>query len=376
MHPSACPPAAPGQAFPEIGYLDETTRPMMKDMGRRRALRHILAAAGLATTRSASATTSPDRRHDDRGSFSLDGTRLRFFHPSIRQRESFLMLADTHLFRDDPRGEPFRTYSNRMARAYNRTRHFLTGEETQPEACFRASLDHAVQKGFSKLALVGDILSFPSEAGVEWTMQQLAAAGIPHVYTAGNHDWHYEGMEGSSADLRRDWCRNRLAPLYKGTHPLMHLEPMGDVDMLLIDNSTYEILPEQLDFFRERERKGRPMLLLLHIPLYVPGRPLGFGCGHPDWKAENDRSWQLERRQPWRSDGHSRTTMAFHRAVFRSDHVMGILAGHIHSPSVDVIDGIPQIVTEANARGAHLEVELLPMSTADGAGPIRSQRFP
>ncbi|NDC77206.1 MAG: metallophosphoesterase, partial [Chitinophagia bacterium] len=265
------------------------------------------------------ASDAVDRDRRDRGSFSLDGTRLRFFHPSIRRRESFLMLADTHLFRDDARGEPFRTYSGRMARAYNHTRHFLTGEETDPESCFRASLEHAVQKGFSRLALVGDILSFPSEAGVEWTMQQLASVGIPYVYTAGNHDWHYEGMEGSSNELRRQWSAERLQPLYGSTDPLFHLEPMGDTDLLLIDNSTYEILPEQLDFFRERKRKGRPMLLLLHIPLYVPGRPLGFGCGHPDWKAANDRSWQLERRQPWRTEGHTRTTMAFHRAVFRSD---------------------------------------------------------
>jgi len=309
------------------------------------------------------------------GSFSLDGTRLRFYHPALRQRESFLMLADTHLFRDDARGERFQAYSGRMAKAYNRTQHFLTREETHPEACFRDSLEYAVRKGFSKCALVGDILSFPSEAGVEWTMQQLASTGIPYIYTAGNHDWHYEGMEGSSGDLRRDWCRDRLAPLYKGNHPLMHLEPMGDADLLLFDNSTYEILPEQLDFFHERERKGRPMILLLHIPLYVPGRSLGFGCGHPDWKAANDRSWQLERRQPWRSEGHTYTTMAFHRAVFRSERVMGILAGHIHSPSVDVVEGIPQIVTEANARGAHLEVELLPLSTVP-EGPIKSQRLP
>lgn len=334
-----------------------------------------MAGAGLMGP-AAFANDAVDRDRPDRGSFSLDGTKLRFFHPSIRQRESFLMLADTHLFRDDARGEPFRTYSGRMAKAYNRTRHFQSGAETDPESCFRTSLEHAVQKGFSRLALVGDILSFPSEAGVEWTLQQLAATGIRHLYTAGNHDWHYEGMEGSSNELRRQWSAERLKPLYGSNDPLFHLEPMGDADLLLIDNSTYEILPGQLEFFRERERKGRPMLLLLHIPLYVPGRPLGFGCGHPDWKAANDRSWQLERRQPWRMEGHTRTTMAFHRAVFRSEHVMGILAGHIHSPSVDVVEGIPQIVTEANARGAHLEVELLPLASAEDAGPMRSQRLP
>jgi len=300
----------------------------------------------------------------DRGSFSLDGTSLRFRHPSIRKAQSFLMLADTHLFRDDARGQAFTQYSGRMAKAYNRTKHFITGNDTYPEACFTDALSRITEKKQSLVALVGDILSFPSEAAVEWVTDKLKAAGTPHLYTSGNHDWHYEGMPGSSADLRNTWISERLKPLYAGTHPLYHCQPMGDADLIIIDNSTYEILPEQLSFFRERERKGRPMLLLLHIPLYVPGRPLGFGCGHPDWSARNDRSWELERRLPWRTEGHTRTTMEFHKAVFRSENLLGILAGHIHKPSTDVVNGIPQIVCEANARGGFLDVELLPM----GAG--------
>jgi hypothetical protein len=296
----------------------------------------------------------------DRGSFSIDGTSLRFRHPKISSRQSFLMLADTHLFRDDERGKKYAEFSGRMAKAYNRTKHFETGTDTDPETCFRDALSRINEKKQTLVALVGDILSFPSEAGVEWVTETLSKAGTPHVYTSGNHDWHYEGMAGSSADLRRIWSAERLKPLYAGADPLFHLQPMGDVDLIIIDNSTYEIHPEQLAFFRERERKGRPMLLLVHIPLYVPGRSLGFGCGHPDWSAKNDRSWQLERRQPWRSEGHTRTTMDFHRAVFRSEHIIGILAGHIHKPSVDVVNGIPQIVCEANARGGYLDIELLP----------------
>jgi hypothetical protein len=38
---------------------------------------------------------------------------------------------------------------------------------------------------------------------------------------------------------------------------------------------------------------------------------------------------------------------------------MGILAGHIHKPTLDVIQGIPQLVTNANATGAYLKVECI-----------------
>jgi hypothetical protein len=42
--------------------------------------------------------------------------------------------------------------------------------------------------------------------------------------------------------------------------------------------------------------------------------------------------------------------------------VLGVIAGHIHRPSLDIINGIPQVVSEANARGACLEIEFIPTS--------------
>lgn len=53
------------------------------------------------------------------------------------------------------------------------------------------------------------------------------------------------------------------------------------IRFLTIDNSNYEIFPEQLEFFRTQVAGGQPLVLLLHIPLYAPGRLMGFGCGNP-----------------------------------------------------------------------------------------------
>jgi hypothetical protein len=52
--------------------------------------------------------------------------------------------------------------------------------------------------------------------------------------------------------------------------------------------------------------------------------------------------------------------MAFHREAFLAPNLLGILAGHIHRPSLDIVNGIPQVVADANATGAYLQVELLP----------------
>ncbi len=303
-----------------------------------------------------------------RGAFSFDNPRVRCHSPAIEKSVRLRFIADTHLWRDDPRGEPFRSYSGRMAKAYNTTRHVETGAPTHPEESFTTALKLARDDKSDLVILAGDLFSFPSEAAIEWAQSRLAEAGLPHVYVAGNHDWHYEGMDGTSDFLRETWIQKRLRPLYQGNHPLMATRDLGGLRLVLLDNSTYEIHPEQLEFYRAQVRSGLPLALIVHIPLYVPGRPVGFGCGHPAWGAASDRNHEVERRPRWRETGHTATTLTFHREVFSTPNLLGVFAGHIHRASADVVNGIPQIVSAANAMGAYLDLEFLPEAAGDGRG--------
>lgn len=266
------------------------------------------------------------------------------------------MIADTHLFRDDARGNSFTQFSNRMSKTYNQTRHFQTGVTINPEIAFEETIRIAEDNRSELVALVGDIFSFPSEAAIEWVMEKMSKTPLPYVYTAGNHDWHYEGMEGSSSYLRDEWIKKRLTSLYQGRNPMMQKMEINGVVFIVLDNSTYEIDEAQLDFFKKSVAGQKPCVLMLHIPLYAPGRSVGFGCGHPEWGEKADKNFTLERRQPWRAGGHTRTTIAFYEAVFGAENLLGVLAGHIHNQSVDIINGIPQIVTESNAEGGFLEI--------------------
>lgn len=272
-----------------------------------------------------------------------------------------MMLADTHFWMEDEREAPFRQYSARMARAYNQTEHFQTGEPTHPRAGFEAALARAVDWKAHGVALVGDIVSFPAEASIEWVRRRLEAAGVPWLYVAGNHDWHYEGMPGTLEELRSEWITRRLLPLYQGRHPLMAAWDLKGIRFVALDNSHYQIREDQLAFFREQVASGLPLVLLVHIPLYAPGRPMGFGCGHPEWGAKSDRGHELERRPRWPEAGHTPVTLAFHREVFAAPNLMAVLAGHTHRASVDVVQGVPQVVTEANAKGAWLELSVSPL---------------
>ena len=246
-----------------------------------------------------------------------------------------------------------------MAQAYETTRHYRTGERSSPEAVFLETLGYARTAAADLIVVGGDLLSFPSVAAVEWACARLDDTGIPWLYVAGNHDWHYEGMAGSSAELR-SWGEHRLASLYRGRDPLMGIFELSGLRFVLIDNGTYEISPEQLDFYREAVAVGQPVILVCHIPLYVPGRDVSYGCGHPQWGAATDKNYRIERRPQWPATGHTETTIRFHREVFRTENLLAILCGHTHRPAVDVYNSIPLFVAPANASGRFLEIIVEP----------------
>jgi 3',5'-cyclic AMP phosphodiesterase CpdA len=336
-------------------------------MKRRRFLQTAL-LSGAALSASAGhgrAGEKPDRR-EWRDSLSFDDHRLAIFTRAPVRPTRIFHLTDTHLSLDDARGAPYRQYSRRMAGAYQRNRHFQTGETLTSAGSFTRTLNLARERKADFLVLTGDIFSFPSEAAVEWAHRRLQETGIPFAYVAGNHDWHYEGLPGSSRALRDEWIRRRLRPMYQGHDPLAAAYDLNGLRFVTIDDSTYEILPEQLAFLRKQIRTGIPFFLLVHIPLYIPGRGLGYGCAHPDWGAQADKNHQIERRERWREGGHTKTTLSFYDEVFRAPNLLAILAGHTHRLALEVRRGIPQVVGGANARGEFLDLQV---QTTPGENP-------
>ena len=292
---------------------------------------------------------------------AMDQEKVSFYSNIVKEKIKVIHIADTHLFMDDERGIPFLKYSSRMAKAYNQTMHFKTREKTNPKKAFKEAITFAKESGADVITLVGDIFSFPSELAIEWALSKIESIGIPYIYIAGNHDWHYEGMKGKLESLRYKWIKKRLIPLYQGNNPLMSAYDIKGVRFIAIDNSTYEINNKQLTFFSEQAESGIPIVLLIHIPLYAPGKSVSFGCGNPFWGAATDRNFKLERRPKWPEKGHTKTTFEFYKKVLDSSNLIGIFAGHIHRNSIEIIKGKPQIVSDDNASGGFLDIDFIPM---------------
>jgi predicted MPP superfamily phosphohydrolase len=333
--------------------------------------RHFLASSGLVGLgfsfgSCAWGTPEWQKTKTLRASFSANENRVSIYtHAQVKPTRVF-HITDTHLSLDDERGGKYRDFSKRMASAYKSNSHFRTGEPYTTKESFEQTLKLAQKQEVDFLALTGDIFSFPSQAAVEWAFQKLTDTGLPFAYVAGNHDWHYEGMKGSARQLRDTWSEKHLKPMYQGNQPLYAAYDLNGVRFIGIDNSTYEILPDQLAFFKKQTQSDMPLILLMHIPLYMPGRSMGFGCAHPNWGGSVDRNFRIERREKWRKGGHTKVTMDFHEAVFNAPNLLTVLAGHTHRHTIDVKNGIPQIVSAHNATGYYLDLNIEMLTAEKG----------
>ena len=86
-----------------------------------------------------------------------------------------------------------------------------------------------------------------------------------------------------------------------------------------------------------------------------PGRTIVLSGGKRNWGRATDTLFTRERRQQWTAK-HSEVTMEFHRRVSSTPSLVGILAGHIHSQSVDLFKDVPQFVAPPNLAGGYLDI--------------------
>lgn len=259
--------------------------------------------------------------------------------PRLKQKCRLTLIGDYHGTPDDERGKPFSQYSGRMAQYGHADMEEL--EQLFSEAC---------RNGSDAILLLGDILSFPTEKGVELLAGMMKDSPVPVYFTAGNHDWHYEGWQGSDMEQRREWISRRLLPLYGGRDPMNYAVEIKGVKLIMVDNSVYQITLPQLEFLRRELSDGKPVLAGCHIPLYL-GMPfqsvVNYGCGHPEWGAATDPYSEIERRERWPREGTAPETFAFCRELLEAENLLGIAAGHAHTFSLDTWNSKFQLVVSS-----------------------------
>lgn len=241
--------------------------------------------------------------------------------PALPEPLKVSFIADAHLNLHDDRDRENFDYLKRMAGAkWSET---LTAKDG-----FAIALKKVREAKSDLVVLLGDAISFPALANIEFLASEMDALGVPWLYVSGNHDWHFEGEPGTQAELRAKWTSTRMRPLYQGNDPMAYSKVVKGVRFVLIDNTFYEVTPEQLAFYRAEAAKGDPVCLCTHIPLWNPG--MGWcACASPEWGTKADFLHQIERREKW-PERASASTFAFREAVLGTPNLVACFAGHIH----------------------------------------------
>ena len=214
----------------------------------------------------------------------------------------------------------------------------------------------AEAKGLSLdlVALTGDMVHFPAQAGVESVLGSIAKVDVPSLYTCGNHDWHYPGLEGRG-ELREAWWPS-LKPLHHGRAAYARHE-IGGIQFLLVDDSTYQVNAEQTTFVDTHLANGMPTVLLTHIPLSLPTLraptlehfEAPILIGDPDWAPES--------RDRWGTGENLSSTLDFVRILARAENLVAVFCGHIHFPHADAIS--PNAVQYVGGPGFDAESRLV-----------------
>ncbi len=247
-------------------------------------------------------------------------------------------------------------YCKRMHQAYKNTSSHPCGENISRAESFRMLVDVAKRKEVDLLVLSGDIVNFPSPASVAFVHKTLEESGVPYVYVAGNHDWHLEGTPGSDDEKRQKYIPV-LKSLYQGKNPLYNSTIVKGINVVCIDNSTYQINQEQLDFFKQQLKKGFPIVLVMHIPVCT-SQHHDSTMGYAKWGAEIDKIYELEGRERWSAEGNRPETVEFHKLLMNTPDII-VLCGHVHTWRVEHEKNLQQYVTSLSRDGAYRIVNFL-----------------
>lgn len=283
----------------------------------------------------------------------------------VKKKTKFIHISDTHISLPYSDTSEYPDFTKRMYEAYKNPEHYLSKKKGTSTKHFEEILDKAKKENVDFILLSGDILNSPSKDGVSYLVNMLKETGIEYLYIAGNHDWHFEGMEGSLEDLRNIWIDKRLKPLYKNRNPLYYSKIINGVNFVLIDNSTYQINKQQLQFFREQTELKYPIVLTIHIPIYQPEDKYDqelYTIGDPRWGYEYDsNNYLTEKRERWSKEGNRRETFEFILEVLSCKNLLGVFGGHHHQSIIRQLSPSAfQYLTQASFSGAYRMVEISP----------------
>ena len=255
-------------------------------------------------------------------------------------------ISDTHLTLADDREN-----DRKKALAQGRSAHFKTSEQ-----CFAASLAHAREQN-ELLLHTGDLIDFVSEKNLE-----AAAAGFQGrdaFVSSGNHEFSQYVGEAKEDEAYKAQSFARVQKAYPNDLTFCSRVVNG-VNFVAIDDVYYYFLPDHLARFEAEVKKGLPIVMMCHVPLYTPklfdlmvnvNHTLGYVTGAPEELIKNYPKYRFEQQRA------NDVTLEFIDYLKKQPLLKAILCGHLHFPYQERFSETAiQYVAGANYKGEAYEI--------------------
>lgn len=324
----------------------------MKTLKRTKALFLLLSIAVLLTLLfSGCASGSPQKSSIDES--NIDTCQITI--PGISRDYNLLFLTDTHIVLPETEAsQEIMDYSSQRLAQFTEENGIISSEQ------FLSWISSANEWKSDALLLGGDIIDSPSPSNIKYLNDSLKQLTIPYIYAPGNHDWTYP-WEYMTEKGREEYLP-LLSPYMvspeneSSGNTTVHMLEFDDFTILAINNSDNQIPPEALEEYKKIVEKGKPILLLLHVPFYT--QPLldktssvwqngvVLGGGIHGGIYPNDVSAE------------------FIGLITEKDSpVAAVLAGHVHLSDISYIQGekeILQITGDAGFKGKGTMIHITP----------------
>lgn len=219
---------------------------------------------------------------------------------------TFLFLTDNHLIvKSDNDDAKVKAESELLTG-------FTNSSGIQSIESFPYWIEYANNMNVDALLMGGDMLAYPTPEGVAYMEKELENLKSSYVYSMGNHDWSF------SWDYHTSSTYNSYMPLFDD---LISVLEYKDLIVLSLDNSTNQMNAQSLETFQYYFDKGKPMILLFHVPLSTES---------VEAKSVADWGWNIT----IGANGlvPNDITAAFLEKLYSEDSpVVCILSGHIHA---------------------------------------------
>ena len=177
--------------------------------------------------------------------------------PGVEKEYTFLFLTDMHM--------AIKTKQDlgaSLGDADERMKAFVNEEGILSSTQFTEWIAYANRLKPEGVLMCGDMIDYYSQENVEFLADNLQKLKVPYLYVLGNHEMYSPWNETIAEDAE-------IYHLFRENNTAFQAWEFPEFTICAVDNQSYQVAPEALAAMQKEIEKGKPIILLAHVPFYT-----------------------------------------------------------------------------------------------------------